>query len=88
MELPTSKSLPMIAIYGLATALLSLATYHGLTVQQFEQERKVIRAEYQIRIDDLQAEIKKVYYRRVHDLEKQDSINQAHLHALEKVKKK
>jgi hypothetical protein len=88
MELPTAKSLPMLAIYGMATALLSLATYHGLSVQQCAEERKAIRSEYQARIDNLQAEIKEVYTRRVKDLMQQDSINQAHLRALEKVKRK
>jgi len=78
----------MIAIYGLSTALLSLATYHALSVQQCAEERKAIREEYQVRIDNLQAEIKEVYTRRVKDLVQQDSINRANIRALEKIKRR
>jgi hypothetical protein len=88
MEFPTSKTLPFVAIFAMGTTILSLATYIVAREQQCAAERKEWVEKYERLLHENTIEKRELNAAFNRYVIRNDSIAQAHLLALSKLKKR
>lgn len=88
MEIPTVKTLPMLAIFAMGTTILSLATYIVAREQQCATERKEWAEKYDRLLHENTVEKRDLNAAFNRYVMRSDSITQAQMAALAKLKKR